>query len=71
VSIFSTSFLHYLNKDKTILIKLHANKSYLIHVGTNYLIHVGTNYLIHVGTNYLIHVGTNDLFFFAQNFTGA
>jgi hypothetical protein len=55
VSIFSTSFLHYLNKDKTILIKLHANKSYLIHVGTNYL----------------IHVGTNDLFFFAQNFTGA
>ncbi len=29
-SIFSASPLHYLNNDKTILIKLHANKSYIV-----------------------------------------
>jgi hypothetical protein len=29
VSIFSTSPLHYLNKDKTVVIKWNANKSYI------------------------------------------
>ncbi len=34
VSIFSTSPLHYLNKDKTVVIKWNANKSYIIQIET-------------------------------------
>jgi hypothetical protein len=34
VSIFSTSPLHYLNKEKTVVIKWNANKSYTIQIET-------------------------------------